>query len=157
MRDSFVDAHFIHEPDQDRTDFQKALDYALDRLDAKEVVVLGSEGDRLDHTLSSLGAAAGRAGDASIRFVFETSIVHLVAAGEVRLKTRRGALISILPVLPSKITSGAGLQWAVDGLELAFGVRDGVSNRAGGDEVRLHVASGCLVVFVERREGDVEW
>jgi thiamine pyrophosphokinase len=152
-------ATFIHKPEQDETDFQKSLNYAITILKAQKIVVLGAEGDRLDHTLSALSAALPSAGTTSIRFAFRFAIAHLLVpeAGTLRLKTRPGTLVSLIPLLPTQVAQTEGLHWDASSLYLAPGVRDGVSNRATAEEITVSIQTGALAVFVERFPHDIFW
>lgn len=149
----------IHKPEQSETDFQKTLDYAINVLKAQKIVVLGAEGNRIDHTLSALGAALPATAIASIRFVFRFAIAHLLVpqSGTLRLKTPIGTLVSLIPLLPTDISHTEGLHWNASSLHLAPGIRDGVSNRTTAEEITLSIQTGALAVFVERFPNDTLW
>src|SRR5688572_9079688 len=52
------EAAVINQPDQNSTDFQKALRHVHENFDVKSVAVLSYEGTRVDHMLSALLTAA---------------------------------------------------------------------------------------------------
>ncbi|HWP30343.1 MAG TPA: thiamine diphosphokinase [Fimbriimonadales bacterium] len=158
VKEKFSSVEMLFDPSQDTTDVQKVLDYTVNRKNAKEIVFIGSEGDRLDHTICALGAAGAYADKARIRFVFQTSIVHILTSGRHVLSVPRlDALVSLVPLLPTNMISSRGLKWEVDGMFLALGTKDGISNRATQNEVFLEIESGCLAVFVERCNQPVSW
>ncbi len=149
-------------PEQNSTDFQKALAYAIHEIDGTDLAVFGAEGSRIDHTLSALGAAAAFASDFRIRFAFSSSIVHVVRAtlDEPRtfeFKAKPGLRVSVIALLPAMVRASSGLKWPLEGLELAPGVRDGISNEALGESVVIELEAGCLAVFVSRLDGDIGW
>jgi len=157
-RERFSFVEMLHDPSQETTDVEKALEYTINRKNAQDLVFIGSEGDRLDHTICALGAAGAYASKARIRFVFRTSIVHILSPGKHVLRVPRvDALVSLVPLLPTRMTSSRGLKWEVDGMFLALGVKDGISNRAMRNEVLLEIESGTLAVFVERSNQPVSW
>jgi thiamine pyrophosphokinase len=157
-REMFVDSEVIHDEDESTTDFQKALYYALEKLSPDKIVVIGSEGDRLDHTFSALAHAAMAAHTVDIRFVFSSHIAYLFkGASKKVIPSRVGGLVSTLPLAASTVLSSSGLRWPLTGMELIPGVQDSVSNEATQNEISIETESGSLIVFVERFQDDVRW
>lgn len=159
FRKYFAHATVLHSEDQEATDFQKALQYAVQELRAKSISVVASEGDLLDHTLSALSSASARATEARIRFVFERSIATLVAPSPnpLRLRTRPGIRVSLIPLAAAVVEKSSGLKYSPCGLQLAIGGRDGVSNEATDHTITVALKSGVLAVFTERWEGEDRW
>jgi thiamine pyrophosphokinase len=151
----FNNATFLPDPDQHSTDFQKAIRHAVVELNAKEIAVIGAEGDRVDHLLSTFGAAAKYAAEANIRFFLDTMICHIVAT-DASFQTKPGATVSLIP-LPAAAVTATNLEFPVEALALVFGHSDGVSNRATSDRIELTVHKGTLAVFIEREPGAVAW
>ncbi len=145
----------IHNPDQNTTDFQKALTHATS-LGAVNIVVLDPEGDRLDHALSALGWASQQLKGRKIRFVFSRAIVHLLDS-EAEYECREGSTISILPLESSQIIRTSGLKWNIQNTKMKLGEFDSVSNLAESERIAIHVASGVVAVFIDRFDGDVHW
>ncbi|HET6644458.1 MAG TPA: thiamine diphosphokinase [Fimbriimonadales bacterium] len=143
--------------DQNTTDFQKAMRYAAENLEPSEVVILGSEGARLDHMLSEWIIVTLFAERFRVRFVLSNWIVYALAKGEHRIPSRRMGLVSLLPLSTAKVAAGSGLEYGVDDLEIGPGARNGISNRATGDLVEITVETGTVLAFVARFEGDVQW
>lgn len=140
--------------DQNTTDFEKALDYASEQFEAADILVFGSEGSRLDHTLAAFGAAAAYPTERT-RFVFNDSVAHLFRATvekpvRAAIPVRKGARVSVIALLPSIIAASEGLKWNLEGLELSPGIRDGISNEAAALDAVIGLESGCILVFVER-------
>ncbi len=141
----------IHVPDQDSTDFEKALRYALRNLGARRVAVLGVEGDKPDHLLAALSAALARSEHADIRFVLRRSIIHVVRGPAKRtFATFNGARVSLIPLVPTDVRQTDGLEWDIDGTHLSLGDLISISNRAIAQEFSLSLGVGALAVFVER-------
>jgi thiamine pyrophosphokinase len=140
---------------QDRTDFQKALNYAV-RSGAAQIVILNSEGDRPDHFIAAIGWARAFAAELEIRFAMQKMIVHM-ATGETELKCPIGTTVSILPVPSCVVRETAGLRWPLTNRLLELGNLHSVSNVATGDPIRLSISEGCAAVFIHRFEGDIAW
>lgn len=151
----FQNATFLPDPDQHSTDFQKAIRHAVIELKAKEIAVIGVEGDRVDHLLSTFGAAARYAADADTRFILDTMICHIVAK-DASFPTKPGATVSLIP-LPAGVVTATNVEFPVERLVLALGHNDGISNRATSDQVELTVHKGTLALFIEREPGAVAW
>lgn len=147
----------IHDPDQESTDFGKAVDHvrAQHHPSPIDIVAVGGLGGRVDQGLSQLHHlylyqtdpryAAGR------MYLFSgESLTFLLKTGRHRIHVREpggreeddvfAKYVGILPVRePSAITT-RGLEWDVTGWETAFGGRMSTSN---------HVLPGTRVVEVE--------
>lgn len=147
----------VKSDDQDSTDFQKALDYATDALQAKNVAVLAYEGSRVDHMLSSLFTPAPYADTMSIRFVGREAQVLVMGKGTHEFPAKAGLRISLLPLGAVTIETATGLTYPIDGLTLFVGGRDGISNEATHDAVTLEISSGALLAFVQRFDGEPRW
>lgn len=127
--------------EQDSTDFAKCLG----RVAAPFVIAIGFTGLRLDHTLAALTVMAGHR--ASPVLLLGSDDVVFLAPPLLRLAVAPGTRVSLYPMGLVRGTS-AGLEWPIDGIEMAPGGRVGTSNRATG-EVRLQ-AEGPLMVLLPR-------
>lgn len=142
-------------PDQESTDFQKSVSIALS-MEPIQVVVLGIEGSRLDHTLSAINFASRFSSRTQFRFPMKASVVHIISQ-KWTSKAQIGGHLSIIPLPEVKFSYSEGLEWPVAGISMSVGGRDGISNLAIRSEVSLEVESGCAAVFLQRFEGDVGW
>lgn len=150
-RAALTTADVIYDPDQNTTDFEKALTHAVRSLSVRRVAVLGVEGDEPDHMLAALSAALTRSEHADIRFVLRRSIVHVVRGpGMRRFGTFEGARVSVIPLVPTDVRSTEGLQWRIEGMHLSLGDQISISNRATAPQFSLKLGVGALAVFVER-------
>lgn len=125
----------IHDPNQDTTDFQKALA----RIRAPFVVGVGFLGGRMDHGLAALSALPEGVvllGEADVAFR---------APPALRLDLPAGTRVSLFPLGPARGKS-EGLEWPIDGLDFAPDARIGTSNRATG-QVRLWLEGPMIVLL----------
>jgi thiamine pyrophosphokinase len=142
-------SRFVEHPRaKDETDLELALTYAAEQ-GAREIVILGALGGRLDHTLSNvlllaLPALAGTA----VRIVDGDHEALLVrSGGAATLAGKPGDLVSLLP-LGGDVhgVTTAGLAWTLHADTLRFGFSRGVSNEMTAPVARIEIEAGCLLV-----------
>jgi thiamine pyrophosphokinase len=140
------EGRMVHRPDQDRTDLDKALEYALEEIAVTELVVLAALGGRTDHDLGNLSLLARRAMGERLVFVSEEMSV-LAVAGEASLAARAGETWSFWTFDPSIQVSIDGVRWPVVGAALDAGNRPSISNEATSDEIRIRTTGGAVIVM----------
>jgi thiamine pyrophosphokinase len=136
-----------HAPEKDATDLELALDAAA-ALGAERIVVVGTDGGRLDHLVAGLlGACAERYEAIEIDALLGPSTVHVVR-GSRRLSGEPGELVSLLAVHgPAEGIATAGLAYPLRGETLAPGSSRGVSNVFSGSEAVVTVERGTLLAI----------
>lgn len=132
--------------EQDSTDFDKALR----NIDAPLIIGVGFMGARVDHQLAAFNALVRRAERPCLLLGPREVVFH--APSRLRLGVVPGEVVSLFPMRRLRGRS-RGLEWPIDGLELAPDGRVGTSNRALG-EVRLELDGPGLLVMVPRRALD---
>lgn len=115
----------IRVPEQDTTDFEKAL-YCTS---APVTIALGMTGGRFDHTLAALDAVTKHAKERVIILVDEFDLAMAVA-GPFSFEVEPRERVSVHPLLPIRFKRSVGLRYPLDGLRLAVGERTGTSNEA---------------------------
>ena len=147
--DEQVFAHkFIHTPDQDKTDFQKALEI-LQTKEALEVDVFGASGGEMDHFLGNLSVAFHFKDALQIKFYDEFSEYYFTTKNTV-LKGVKGRLISLYPFPVARKIVSRGVAWPLYSENLSITTRIGTRNIASEDDVFIEYESGDLVLFVGR-------
>ncbi len=111
--------------EQESTDFEKCLQATA----APVTLALGMTGKRLDHTLAALDALARHAADRWVIMVDEEDIA-LAVCGGFAFEVVPGTRVSVHPLQQVRFAGSTGLQYPLDGLVLAPGVRTGTSNTA---------------------------
>jgi thiamine pyrophosphokinase len=142
-------------PDQDYTDLDKALTHCIDGLGARECLVFGATGGRLDHVYSVLSAVLKHGRRARVRLVDawgETERVNgprtLSADDTVSGAPLPGRILSLLSFGLVESIHLDGVRWPLSGESLAPGVRDGTLNEIVADTVTLRVGSGEVLVML---------
>lgn len=138
---------FVEHPRaKDETDLELALVYAV-KQGAREIVIFGALGGRLDHTLANVLLLALP----SLQGV-ETRIVDgdqeallLRSGGAATLHGSQGDLVSLLPLAgDARGVTTTGLAWPLEGDTLRLGFSRGVSNEMTGDAARIALQDGLL-------------
>lgn len=137
-----------HPRAKDETDLELALSFAAEQ-GAREIIILGALGGRLDHTLSNLLLLTlPKLEGVALRIVHGAEEVLLVRSGEaVTVTGNPGDLVSLLPWGGDVhgITT-QGLAWTLTDETLKFGFSRGVSNEMDASEARITVEAGRLLV-----------
>ena len=142
----------IPAPEQDATDFEKALRQVPE--DCRELEILGGTGLRSDHFLTNLLIAAGQPEEMSVVFHDDTqSIYRVTPASPVSLKVQRETIVSLIPFVHCTGLHTNGLHWNLQ--DAAMGPRAGLgqSNRADSGELQVSLASGTLYLIINHPEG----
>jgi thiamine pyrophosphokinase len=134
-----------HPSAKDATDLELALDAAL-ALAPERIVVIGSDGGRLDHLLASLLLLADeRYASARITGFLGSSRVDVIR-GSCVLAGEPDGIVSLLPMHgPAEGVVTEGLAYPLHDETLPAGTSRGVSNVLSGHAARITVARGCLV------------
>ncbi|MFI0396246.1 thiamine diphosphokinase [Paracoccus jiaweipingae] len=130
-----------HIPEQDSTDFEKALS----RIQAPFVMAAGFADGRMDHMLAALSVMARRIGPPCVMLMPQE--ICFLAPARLELPLAPGTRVSLFPMGPVRGTS-RGLRWPIDKIEFSPAGRVGTSNQAtGGVELAL---DGPMLVMLPR-------
>ena len=139
------DDRLIQKIDQDRTDLEKAIDYAFDQLDVQSLTVLAALGGRTDHDIGNLGLLARLAMGEQLHFETGEQTVSAVT-GEVTLETQPGETWSFWTFDPSVRVSIEGVRWPIKDAEISAGTTPSISNEAVAEQIRIRSTGGAVVV-----------
>jgi thiamine pyrophosphokinase len=146
-----------HPTAKDATDLELALDRAVG-LGAREILVLGGGGGRLDHLVANVGLlAADWLRERRVRAVFGPALLQILhGPAGVALAGRPGELLSLVPLGgPATGVSTSGLRYPLAEEDLPFATTRGVSNEF--DDVRAEVTLlGGTLAVVQPFWGDPE-
>jgi thiamine pyrophosphokinase len=134
-----------HPQEKDATDLELALDLALTSSPAR-ILVLASEGGRLDHLLSAaLLLASERYARSQIDAFVGDARIH-VLRGERELEGERGELVTLLAVNgPAEGVTTEGLTYPLLGETLEPGSSRGLSNVFAASRAHIAVERGVLL------------
>ncbi|QYK41137.1 MAG: thiamine diphosphokinase [Paracoccaceae bacterium] len=134
--------------EQETTDFDKALR----SIRAPFVLALGVLGGRTDHALAAMTVLAARTGRDPCLALSRQDVV-LAAPMRLHLSLRAGDRLSLWPMDRMRGVS-TGLEWPIDGLEMAPMGRIGTSNRVTEGPVTLEFDRPGMLLILPRARLD---
>ena len=137
---------FIFTPDQNFTDFQKALDI-LKNKDVKKVDVYGGSGGEQDHFLGNLHVAFLFKDLMEITFYDEFSSYFFIPK-DFEINNVEGKMVSLLPFPKVENLVTDGLNWELKNEDLEITKRIGTRNFATKSTVKISYRDGDLLVFI---------
>ncbi|SFI99107.1 thiamine pyrophosphokinase [Kaistella treverensis] len=140
---------FIYTPDQDKTDFEKALEILMQR-GAPEVDVYGGSGGEMDHFLGNL-TVAFKAKDALKITFFDEFGTYFFSPKNLVLENVQHCKISLYPFPFTENVTSVGLNWPLKKENLNLTSRIGTRNFAVEDHVKITFENGDLLVFHSHR------
>lgn len=142
-----------HPEAKDTTDLELALDEAVG-LGATRVLVVGSDGGRLDHLLASLLILGSeRYAALELDALVGGTLVHVIR-GERTLRGAAGDLVTLLALGgPAAGVTTEGLAYPLTDETLEAGSSRGVSNVVVGGEATVSVARGVLLAVRPPKDG----
>lgn len=138
----------IEKPDQNFTDFEKAIHYLLE-IGVTHVDIWGGSGKEEDHFMGNISVLYQY--HKKIEMVFHTEHNYfLLAKKETKITTESGKIISLFPLNKVKKISTKGLEFPLEKENLKIGKRIGIRNKAIENEVVVRLKSGKLLLFVTK-------
>lgn len=145
LKDTFSDSEFILRPDQNSTDMQKAIDFAMS-LSPVLIKVFSSFGKRIDHTIANV--LLFQEYETSVPLVIYDNFgrMSLLSPGKHSLRGRIGMTVSMFSLNPLENLILEGFKYPVD--EQSFsGSFIGVSNVYVKEISHVSFDSGKLFLY----------
>lgn len=142
----FRDVPQIRDTGEDRTDAEKAIEYALRQGSFEEITLLGAASGRLDHVIGHVGLLCKYLGRA--RIVMEGDDGRAYVAGtDVRLDCPRGTVVSFFAVAgPAEGVTTENLRYPLQNRTLEMGLQDSISNVVEATPAWIRLQRGTLLV-----------
>ncbi|KUG13374.1 thiamine diphosphokinase [Elizabethkingia sp. HvH-WGS333] len=136
----------IHTPDQNKTDFHKALEIIIEK-GFYEVDVYGGSGGEQDHYLGNLTVAYLFRNKMEITFYDEYSKYFFIS-NEFEVQNVLGKIVSLVPYPVAENVVTKGLNWPLFGEELSMTGRIGTRNFAVEDTFTCSYSDGAILLFI---------
>ncbi len=144
----FHDVRVIRDVDPERTDAEKAVDWALAQGKLDEITLFGATAGRFDHVVGNLSLLHRYKDQARVRLEDDTMEAWL-SRDRVTLDRPPGTVVSFFAVGgPAEGVTTQNLRYALHGRRLELGVQDSVSNVVEASPASIHVVRGELLVIV---------
>ncbi|WP_317129226.1 thiamine diphosphokinase [Empedobacter tilapiae] len=140
----------ISTPDQNDTDFAKALQIILNK-GFDNVDVFGASGRQQDHFIGNLNAAYRFKDQLNITF-YDNYSKYFFAEKLTKLEGYFGRTISLIPFPECKNVTTKGLEYPLNKEDLNLLSRIGTRNKANQDHISIEYSEGNLVLFIIHQE-----
>lgn len=136
----------VFNPDQDRSDCDKLLDFAQDR-GYSAITLCNIEGDLLDHVLGTLQSAAKA--KLEVRFALRRGLGYILRADRrCEFAAVPGGRLSLIPLNDCANVHLEGVFWSLSGQSLSPGSRLSLSNRVTEPQVSVRLDAGLAALFL---------
>ena len=144
VRERLGPTRLVHDPDPDRTDMQKAIEFAIER-GAEEIDVAAFGGARADHALANLSVLLIYRGRCRLRLVDDLFEISLVES-EAIIDAEPGTVVSLVALGQCEGVTTEGLRWDLEDHSLTFSPY-GVHNEVRARPATVRIRSGDLLLF----------
>ncbi len=152
--EAFPTSQILHRPDQNFTDFEKALREGVEH-GVTEFVIVGMNGGELEHTLNNWSVFLRHSQHLSLE-IYDAGRLGRAVWTQFSFESTPGELISLIPQ-PRAVLTTRGLVWELNAEVLELGKREGARNQSRAELVELSVHEGSVLVFYDaflpRRNG----
>jgi thiamine pyrophosphokinase len=135
-----------HNRDQNTTDLEKAILLALEQ-GAKRIGLVCVTGDRIDHTVNAVSLMVRYRGKAEFVLHDAQGDATVVFAPGITITGKPGEKVSLVPAPGATGVRSTGLKYMLEGIDLVFGARDGISNELMVAQAKVSFKSGSLLVY----------
>ncbi len=141
-------SEFVHDTNQDTTDFEKSLLFAREQLWTR-ILVCGIHGGDLEHTLNNWSVLM-RYSASMVLTVLDGLRYAIPVTASMSADFAKNEIISLIPQPQAHLTT-TGLVWNLNKELLAMGEREGARNRVSEGHVSIDLHSGSLLLTFNSR------
>ena len=139
----------INTPNQEYTDFEKALQILFDR-EIMQVSIYGGSGNESDHFLGNLSVALAWKEKLTIQFFDEFGSFYFIPK-RFEISKVASKIVSLIPFPSATEITTSGLEFPLQGENLSFGNRIGTRNRAISDNITIEFKEGNLLIYISNK------
>lgn len=136
----------IETPNQNKTDFQKALEIIIEK-GFENIDVYGASGGEQDHFLGNLSVAFAFKDKINLQFFDEYSSYYFIPK-DFSISGVKDKMISLMPFPIAKNIETKGLKWPLHQEDLILGERIGTRNVAEDNHITIRYDDGNLLIFI---------
>lgn len=139
----------IHTPNQDFTDFDKALQILFDK-GFTQIDIFGASGKEQDHFLGNLHTAMQWKNKLNLTF-YDNHSRYFLADKKTEVTNCIDKIVSLVPFPKAKNIITEGLEYQLKKEDLTFGERIGTRNKATKNQIKITFESGNLFIFIQNK------
>ncbi|UAM98715.1 thiamine diphosphokinase [Polaribacter litorisediminis] len=139
----------IHTPNQNFTDFDKALQILFDK-GYISIDVFGASGKEQDHFLGNLHSAIQWKNKLELTF-FDNHSSYFLADKSTEITNCKDQIISLVPFPNAINIFTKGLEYELNKESLTFGERIGTRNKATKNQINITFERGNLFIFIQHK------
>jgi len=139
----------IHDQSEDDTDLEKAIRFSLG-LGARRMGLVCVTGSRIDHTINAVSLMIRYEKRVPITLYDAHGDAVLVNPPGTEIRGPKGLKISLIPAPGAFGLQGTGLLFPLNGVNISFGERDGISNELTADTAHISFETGRLLLYCQR-------
>jgi thiamine pyrophosphokinase len=134
----------IPKPEQDSTDTEAAISLSK-AFRPKEITFLCAIGERIDHTIANIMCLEKVKGIKS-QIVNKNNTIFMIEDEKANIKGKKGDIVSIIPLIPTKGITYTGLKWNVKNLDTNWGWF-GICNEMTKNKATIDVKKGKVLII----------
>lgn len=139
----------VNTPDQNYTDFDKALMILNDR-NFSIIDVFGGSGKEHDHFLGNLSTALQWKHRLNINFHDDFGSYFFIE-NSFKTSVKKNLNISLIPFPFAKGITTKGLKYPINNGELTFGEKIGTRNESAENEISISFKEGNLLIYISNK------
>lgn len=144
----FKNVEIIREPSQEINDFEKSLNFAIQK-GFRNILIIGFQGGELEHTLNNWSVLIKFA-DLLNLCIYDFGRYAIPLNHSVQIDVGKYEMISIIPQPFCNITT-QNLRWNLNGENLKLGEREGARNIAESSTIQIELNEGTYLLFLDAR------
>ena len=131
--------------EQETTDFEKALMYAME-FNLNKILIFGASSKRQDHTLNNYSVLKRYYKSLNLKIIDSLFEIFFIKES-ISFKYPKNKSISMMPIPKAEGITTDGLKYALADESLELGVREGTLNTTNKNEVTIKFNKGDLLLF----------
>lgn len=135
---------------KDNTDTELAINFAVDE-GVRELILLGSTGTRLDHTLANIMLLEKLfKRNINARIIDEHNEIYVIDSS-IEVRNEKDTFVSFIPLFEEcRGVTMKGFKYPTDNLNFELGSTMGISNEVESDKGIIEISSGIALVIKSR-------
>ncbi len=144
LSNKFNDTKIYYEPDQNSNDFEKAMNFSIQK-GFNKILIVGINGGDYEHSLNNWSILM-RYGKLVELFIYHSERIGIPIFNSIKFNCKENEIISLIPQPIAKLQT-SGLKWELDCEYLELGKREGARNCALLTKIEINLLEGSYLLF----------